>query len=239
MSNPKMLNKYKWWKDKKMIGIFLLISLSTFFIFSFMKIPFLTSVNKYTFGMLIGWYHPFFYLYLFYLSIQLIWDDKFHLPSWIKLTKISYWFVVISIVFVSTQTGYFQSKGNWTEIGSKSWHAVSDWWQEFISSNDPWIPSSTNGGIIGAFLYSFFAMIFSGIGAFIIAILMLVFSISILITGTSIGLYKQVINKKKITLQRKEIRADQETDIDQITINQNKNLKIDNEDTFPFDDPYK
>lgn len=229
---------YKWWNDKKMTGIFLLIVTTSLFIFSFMKIPFLTSIHKYTFGMLFGWYHPFFYFYIAYIALQLIFKDKISLPSWIKITKISYWFVAISVVFVSTQTGYFQSKGDWTEIGYKSWHAVSDWWTSFKSSGDAWVPAATNGGIVGAFLYSFFAMIFSGIGALIIAIIMLVVSISILLTGTSVGLYRQMINKKKITLERKEVKEDKNADISEIT----KEVPIDEkeeEELFPFDDPYK
>ena len=238
MSNSKLTSKYKWWKDKNMVGIFLLIIVATFFTFSFMNIPFLTSFNKYTFSMLLGWYYPFIYAYIFYMSLQLIFENKLSLPKWIKFTKMSYWFVVISLVFVSTQTGYFQSKGNWTEIGHKSWHAVSDWWKEFKSSGNSWVPSETNGGFIGAFLYSFFAMIFSGIGAFIMSILMLIISISILITGTSIGFYKQIMNKKRITLQRKEIKEDKDSDIKNITINKENDEKKES-DLFPFDDPYK
>lgn len=238
MQNLKSDIKYKWWNDKKMMGIFLLIISASLFTFSFMKIPFLTSIHKYTFGMLFGWYYPFFYTYIFYIALQLIFNDKLSLPSWIKITKMSYWFVAVSLVFVSTQTGYFQSKGNWTEIGHKSWHAVSDWWREFKSSGNAWIPAETNGGFVGAFLYSFFAMIVSGIGSLIISIAMLIISISILITGTSIGLYKQILNKKKISLQRKEIKEDQDADIKNIAINKENNEKKES-DPFPFDDPYK
>jgi len=83
-------------------------------------------------------------------------------------------------------------------------------------------------------------MITSGIGAFIIAIASLVLSISLLITGTSIGLYRQALNKKKITLERNEIKEDKNADLKETQLSEDVKVELKPEnDPFPFDDPYK
>lgn len=199
---------YKWWKDKKMIGTIMLVSTVILIIFSFVKVPVISSINGYTVGMLLGFYSPLFYLYVIYKSCVMIFEDRIKLPTWIKMTNRSYWFVVISIVFISTSLGYYQSKEGFTDIGTKTWHSFNVWFDAFTENGkgSAWTPANTNGGVIGAFLYSFTAMMLSGIGSLILAIISLITSASILITGTGFGIYKYKRKKKETQLVSDEER---------------------------------
>ena len=111
---------------------------------------------------------------------------------------------------------------------------MNNWWDSFRDSGDAWIPSATNGGVIGAFMYSMFAMIASGIGAFIFSIILLILSISLLVSGSLIGLYKDLLKKKKMDTQKIEDDKENKTNISNIdTTTENKEDEI-----FPFDDPF-
>lgn len=237
---------YKWWKDKKMVGTIILISSIILLIFSFVKVPVISSINGYTIGMLLGFYSPLFYFYFIYKSLIMIFGDKITTPTWIKLTNTTYWFVVISIVFISTSMGYYQSKNGFTNIGSKPWDSFNTWWDKFTDGErvSAWTPNNTNGGLIGVFMYSFVAMIASGIGAIILSITMLIISASLLITGTAIGLYKDLAKRKKLDLRDKEIKENKdsnikqfESEIDELKVEPRKEVK-EKIDSLPFDDPF-
>lgn len=211
-SSEKKQEKYKWMKDKKIIGTIILILSVTFQLFAFLQVPFFSTIHGYTIGMLLGWYNPFFYFFTAYIGLLMIFGDKVKLPKWIKLNYITYWIVAISITFIGLATGFYQTKDNWTIIGPKAWNTFDTWFSDFRSggSYGAWTPANTNGGIIGAFLYSVFTMISSGVGSFIFAVGSLALTISYMITGSSIGFYKNLINKRKISLQQKEIKIEDE-----------------------------
>lgn len=259
---------YKWWKDPKMLGTILLISTIIIVIFSFVQVPFISSINGYTFGMLFGFYSPLFYLFIIYKACLMLFDGKVKIPKWVKVTNLTYWFVAISIIFISTSSGYYQTKDSFTEIGLKPWNTFNNWFKNFTNSPSAWTPNSlTNGGITGAFLYSITAMISSGIGSLILSILALVTSVSLLVTGTAFGLYKDLTEKKEKELESKEITKEikinkeskkikeQAQESDDSSINQNNNNAFSPEELFkkedtpqerennnkkplPFDDPF-
>ena len=234
MPIKKEQEKYSFIKDKKMIAVIILILTVAMQIFAFLPVPGVTTIHKYTVGMLMGWYHPLFYGFIIFRCVIFIFNVKPKLPSWFKFSLFTYVFLSISIIFIIVSTGYFQSKGSWTEIGGGSWHAMNNWWDSFRDSGDAWIPSATNGGVIGAFMYSMFAMITSGIGAFIFSIILLILSISLLVSGSLIGLYKDLLKKKKMDTQKIEDDKENKTNISNIdTTTENKEDEI-----FPFDDPF-
>lgn len=208
----KKSEKYKWIKDKKIIGTIILILSVAFQLFAFLQVPFFSTIHGYTVGMLLGWYNPFFYFFVAYLGLVLIFGDKVKPPKWIKLNYVTYWIVAISITFIGLATGYYQTKDNWTVIGPKAWDTFNTWFDDFRDggSYGAWTPANTNGGVIGVFLYSFFTMISSGIGSFIVAVGSLALTVSYMVTGSSIGFYKNLINKRKIALQQKEIKVEGE-----------------------------
>lgn len=237
---------YKWWKDKKMVGTIILISSIILLIFSFVKVPVISTINAYTVGMMLGFYSPLFYFYFIYKSLILIFGDKIVTPSWVKLTNTTYWFVVVSIVFISTSMGYYQSKHGFTNIGTKPWNSFHTWWDKFTDGEkvSAWTPNNTNGGLIGVFLYSFVAMIASGIGAIIVSITMLIVSASLLITGTAVGLYKDLVKRKKLDLRDKEIKNDKDSNIKQFESEADISEEVEKEEvkekieSLPFDDPF-
>lgn len=212
--------KYKWWQDKKMIGTIILLISAAFQIFAFLKVPIISTIHGYTIGMLFGFYNPVFYLFIIYKSSMMIFESKIHLPKWVKLSNFSYWFLSISIIFIGTSLFYYQTIVGFTSIGTAPWGSFKSWFSDFTSTT-AWAPANTNGGIIGAFMYSFFSMCVSGVGTLIIAILSLITSISVLVTGTFFGLYKNMLNRQKITLKQKEIQAENELHVDSFMENNN------------------
>lgn len=240
-----------------MVGMIVLIFSIMFQIFAFLNVPFFTTIHAYTIGMIFGYYNPLFYLFVVYVGLQMLLGPKVKLPSWIKLTPVTYWIVAILIVFIAASTGYYQSKSKWTEIGPKAWSAMDEWFTEFKGSS--WVsPENTNGGCIGAILYCFFTMIASGIGSFIIAIVGLVVAISYIITGSSIGFYRNLLRKRRELLHAAEV-AEKEKTVDltliptkkstdkqkQATQTQEisslKESEANNQtsdDDFPFEDPF-
>lgn len=254
-------NKNAWYKDKKVIGTIVLILAVAFQLFAFLKVPFFTTIHGYTIGMMLGWYNPFFYLFTSYVALVMIFGEKIKLPKWVKLNNITYWIVVICIAFIGVATGYYQTKEQWTTIGIKSWDTFDTWFHSFAHGGKygAWTPANTNGGVIGVFFYSLFTMISSGIGSFFIAIICFVICLSFIISGSSYAFYKNLINKKKITLQQKEIKVELEADkVEKIIAEVPKQAQMDFEDPFaeeekqeekpkpenekksdfPFDDPF-
>lgn len=234
--------RYKWWTDKKMIGTIVLILSVVMLIFSFVKVPFLSSINGYTIGMLLGFYSPFFYFFVIYKSLILIFGDRVKLPTWVKLNNITYWVVAISIVFIGASMGFYQSKNGFTSFGTKTWGSFNNWFDQFTDykHESAWTPNNTNGGLVGVFLYSFVAMALSGIGALVVSIAVLVIVVSFLVTGSSIGLYRDLMKKRKVDLRDKEIKDNVKTDkkeFDVIEINEDKKNKKNN-NPLPFDDPF-
>ncbi len=207
MEKLKTHNKnkqYLWWKDKKIFGVMLLLTVLSFQIFAFLEVPFLTTIHGYTVGMLFGFYNPLFYFFMAYIALLLITNNKLHLPKWIKFKWSTYWIIVISIVFISASTGYYQVKNGWLSIGSDSWLAFDKWFIDFTLKNNAWFPVNTNGGFIGVFLYSFFAMMFTGIGALVIAILSILVPVSLLWTGSILGLHRKIRRKKMLSNRNKK-----------------------------------
>ena len=264
IERPPKPTDYKWWKDAKMIGTISLIVTFCLLVFSFVKVPFLSSINGYTVGMLLGVFSPLFYIFVIYKSLIYMFDKKIKLPKWIKLTDVTYWIVVISIVFISSATGFYQAKNGYTSFGIKTWHSFDGWYKEFTGSEtvSAWTPNNTIGGVIGVFLYSLSSMLLSGIGSLILAIVMLVISFSILVSGSFIGFYTDLIKRKKTKLNDKEIKETKRSKIksqgaieanisneDNKTVPHQSNNLIINEDiihddenkkndSLPFDDPF-
>ena len=260
IESTNIKHSYAWWRDNKMLGTIILISTVLIGIFAWLNIPFLSSIHAYTIGMLMGFYNPLFYIYVTYKALLMIFGDRIKLPKWVKLSQSSYLFVCISIIFVGTSSGYYQEKTSFTSFGLNPWSSFSEWWNDYTQDGtaSTWKPINTNGGLIGVFLYSIFSMALSGIGALILSIVSLVISASLLITGTSIGLYKKLINKRKLILRNKEIN-NEDTDLNEFiekeSINNfkkdtnetiriklnNTNKKDDsklNKQDLPFDDPF-
>ncbi len=244
-------NNYSWWKDKKMVGTIILIVTVIFQIFAFLQVPFLTSIHAYTIGLLFGFYNPFFYFYVAYISLIMIFGSKVQLPNWVKLTKVSYWFVAISIMFIGSSSGEYQHQlGGWTQIGTKNWSAFTLWWNAFTENGlgSAWTPAATNGGVVAALFYSLTSMISSGIGSFILSIVLIATSVSVIVSGTSFGFYKTLIKNRTLTLKQREIQTVKNdvmdlSDFEDATVEDySKETEIDEQEllnAFPFEDPFK
>lgn len=233
-----------------MVSMILLLTIISMMIFSFLSIPFLSSLGRYTINMMLGWYSPFFYFFIIYILLKKIFKGKIYFPKWVKLNNITYWIVAISIVFIATSTGYYQSKSGFSSIGAKPWDTINNWFDSFTGNETAsgWAPNNVNGGLIGVFLYSLIASMLSGIGAFIVALASLAISISFIVTGSSIGFYKNItLNKNKI-LKDKEIKVKKYSNLKQLITKDNlqeiepekeKSSKIESENKpLPFDDPF-
>ena len=253
-------NSYKWWRDSKMIGTILLIISVIMIVFTFVKVPFFSTITAYTVGMMLGFYAPLFYLFIIYKSLMMIFKEKLTLPKWLRFTDVTYWLLVVSIVFLSTSLGYYQSKNGFTTWGTETWGSFNSWYDVFTDNEHAsgWTPDNTNGGLIGAFIYSFTAMATTGIGALILAIIAIFTTTSLLISGSFWGFYKDMIAKRKEKLKEKEIKYKENAKMDKFdlktkddaseydVIKEKENAKIKNmddkndkkSDSLPFDNPF-
>lgn len=254
---PKENNKsYVWYRDSKMIGTIMLLIVAALQIFAFLKVPGLTTIHAYTIGMLLGYYNPFFYVFAAYFALKLIFGKKIELPKWLKLNSFTYWFVVLSFVFIGTSLFFYQTKTGFTAIGAAPWGSFKDWFHTY-TSEPAWAPANTNGGIVGAFMYSLIASMSSGIGAIITSIVLAALSVSIVISGSFIGFYRSLINRRHKELRDNEekikseilpeptmkTRATQEMPKrESAPVELEETPKEDTtkvEDDFPFEDPFK
>lgn len=240
---------YIWYRDKKIIGMIILFISIAFQTFAFLEIPFLTSIHGYTVGMMLGWYNPFFYVFIGYIGTNIIFEGKLKTPNWFRLNIVTYWIVAISIIFISVSTSFYQSETGYKSIGTTPWKSFNKWYDDFTYEKNAWLPINTNGGLIGAFMYSFFAMILSGIGALIASIFMIFIAISYIITGSSVGFYKNirkskiknvkevVLNKNRVNNNLKLVKknTDKKENTQQIEIAK----KEKNNEFLPLDDPFK
>ena len=205
---------YNWFYDQKIKGTIIVFVSILMFIFSFLKVVFLSSIDGYTFGMLLGFYSPFVYIYFLYVGLELIFGDKFKKPSWIKFNKKNYWLLILIIIFLSSSMGFYQSKGGFVIIGAEPWKNFQDWFDTFtnkgISESSSWFPGKTNGGLLGVFLYSLVATVVSGIGAIIVGVILLTIFISIILTGSSLEFHRMILLKKKFNIPTRFQRKKQD-----------------------------
>jgi len=220
MENVQQLKKkkrYKWTEDKKIIGLILGSVVILLFIFSFLKIPFLSSIHDYTLGMLLGYHSILVYLYLFFVATKMMFSDKVRIPSWFKLNNKTYLFLSLSIIFISSSSGYYQvHTHSWLKFGLSPTKSVSYWWNDVFTKGDVWTPNNSNGGFLGSFFYLITGAATSGTGSLIISIILLILSLSILVTGSLIGLYKNINLKRKNINLKEEMEVDEEVIVDDI-----------------------
>ncbi|NQZ29483.1 MAG: DNA translocase FtsK [Mycoplasmatales bacterium] len=247
-NNPQ--NQYSPLRDRKILGMILLIVAVSLQIFAFLEVPFLSSIHAYTVGMLFGVFNPFFYLFVCFRGIKMILPSKWKLPKWFKLTTFNYWFIVLSIIFTVHAWGvfpkeHFKEKDNLNTFGVNAWERAikQDWWESFKEvdkNNMYWKPNSTWGGLVGYSIWAFFAMFSSPIGAGVIAAVLLIFSVSFLITGSMFGLYKFKKNKKRQILKEKEAQGAELIEVkeEQEPITQTEHLINTSEFDLPFEDPF-
>ncbi len=245
MNEKSVKKKYNPMKDKKIIGMIILIIAVTLQIFAFLEIPVLSSIHAYTVGMIFGIFNPFFYLFVIFHAILMIFPNKWSLPKWFKLTNFSYWFIAFSVILTTQSIQVWFKHPNLDTLGSKAWSIAfkDEWWVQFSKSrpiSGHWAPMNYYGGIIGFSLWSFFAMFSTPIGALSISVILLIVSVSFLITGTSIGLYRKKQNLHRQTLKEKEIFGDELLEIKEENepITNTEQLQNTSELDLPFEDPF-
>jgi hypothetical protein len=225
------LENYNWFYDKKIHGTMLIFVSILFLIFHFLKVKFLSSIDGYTIGMLIGFYSPFFYFYFLYIGFEILLEDRIQKPSWIKFNKKTYWILVLIIIFLSTSMGFYQSKSGFIIIGLEPWKTFNTWFDTFtnkgIQNASAWFPGKTNGGLVGVFLFSLVASIFSGVGALVIGILLLTIFISIILTGTSLDFHKNILLKRNFKISSIFSRKKNKQKTKKIIQNEQKEYIID------------
>ena len=230
---------YNWLYDQKIKGTIIIFASISMLIFSFLKVVFLSSIDGYTFGMLLGFYSPFIYIYFLYIGLEMILTDKLKKPSWIKFNRKNYWFLVLIIIFLSTSLGFYQSKGGFIIIGAEPWKNFETWFDTFTnkgeSESSSWFPGKTNGGLLGVFLYSLVATFISGVGAMVVAIILLTVFISIILTGSSLEFHKTILLKRKFNIPtrfqwKKQVQKNKEKKQIQVISDKEKNLIKSSED---------
>lgn len=251
--SKKAKPSYVWYRDSKMVGTILLLVIVALQIFAFLRVPGISTIHAYTIGMLFGWYSPLFYVYVAYFALRMMFGQKVALPKWFKLHRFTYWFIALSLMFLSVTVifPYYQVKmrDGFTMWGKEPWGAFDKWFSDF-RQEAAWAPANTNGGVLGAFMFALTASATSGIGAMFISIGLMVFSVSIVVSGSFIGFYKDLMHKRKESLENNEKAAQNDLPMDELARKtQEVNVapseeKVQNKpeetiDDFPFEDPFK
>lgn len=192
-------NQYKWYKDKKISGLIILFLAIAMQVFAFLNLPVLTTLHSYTIGMIFGYFSPFFYLYIAYIGFTFAFDYKAPKLNWLNVNRYSYWFYVLSIMYIFVGTGYFQTISGWFKISSSAWEIMTKWFEHFTQSKKEWwLPYTTPVGVIGSFAYALTTTFISGIGSFIVSIVLIFFVVSKIITGSTLGFFRQKSRIKKL-----------------------------------------
>lgn len=204
--------KYYWWKDNSLVNTIFIMITTFFFIFSYVEVPFMTSIHGYTVGMLFGHLSPLFYFYVLFRLSKIFWINKFKKPNWFKLTDLSYLFVFLSLIFIFTSVIYFavlkSGEYNLFEIGKSQFGLFDKFWEsDFTSKGNAWFPKNTAGGVIGILFHSIFASAISGMGTIFISSILLLISLSFIFTGNWKNLYRKRKSKKQL---KKIIKETQE-----------------------------
>ena len=195
---------YKWTNDNKILAMISLVISSLFLVFGFIRVPVVTYIHAYTIGLLLGYYSPLFYGYIIVVSLYVMIPGAFKKIEKYKIDLKAYLVISFTIVWLGTNTYYYQYHEGWTTIGSKSFDSFKRW-EEVFTRGPWWAPENTNGGILGASIYGYVSMLVSGIGTAILSLPLLLISISLFATNTWVGLYfksfsnvkKKVKNKQK------------------------------------------
>lgn len=198
--NEKDFYKYKWYSDKKIIGLIILFVALAMQVFAFLDLPVLTTIHSYTVGMIFGYFNPFFYLYIAYIGFSLTFDYKAPRFNWLNVNRYSYWFYVLSFMYIFVGTGYYQvAKNGWFSISSSAWKIMPSWFEEFTASGKQWwLPRTTLAGVLSSFMYAMTSTFVSGIGSFVLSILLLFFVVSKICTGQIFGFFKQRESKRRL-----------------------------------------
>ena len=235
-------------KDSKTKGLLIFLGSLTLLVFSFIKVPFLTTIHSYTVGLMLGRFSPFFYAYYIYIGALIFTNYKFEMPKWKSMTKYSYWFLVLSIAFVATTF----ASSNYKVVGYKAFNEFTEWFNEFTDSSGKWyLPKDTIGGVLGVFMYSVVSMVLSGIGSIIVSISLIIAAGSMLLTGTAFGLYinlignakkarfksvREQLNEKVTAEETKEMQKNVENLLPEVDENSDE---IEDVFDLPFDDPFE
>ena len=187
---------YKFYKDRKMIAIILILFSIILEIGTLMNTPVIATINSYTIGVLFGRYSFFFYFYIFATSIVYILKFQKGIKIF-KITKISYWVFVLCFMTMIVSWFFYAKKFPLSKgiLGSGGFkHSFGLWWDQFKHSKYVWAPTTSDAGLIGALLFSIFSSFLGAIGAAILYTIFSILAFSFMITGSWIGIYVSIIN---------------------------------------------
>ncbi len=249
--SPEQPKSYNFWKDKKIIGTTITIAAILMFVFGMLEVPFISSIPRYSVGMFFGYFSGAFYFYFVWVGLKMVFPDAIKLPKWLKINSITYWIVVLSTMLITEAWGWASTNSHIVKVGAigkEPWNvSFNDWYYEgFTNFNTAWAPQSYWGGIIGSFIWSFTTMVATPIGSGILGAICLGISISLVLTGSFVGLYKNVASKRKLELkekeaERKDISIAIDEEINPITnpVSYKKIKKEEEAEVYiPFEDPF-
>lgn len=199
--------KYIFYKDTRIIAIIIAFIAITLQVAEFTKTPVLYTIHAYTIGILFGQYSAFFYFYCLLISITIL-VKPIRFLKFIQLTQWSYWLFSLSLMTALVTWFYYVNNLslNGNSIGTGAWRqSFGLWWHNFtnLKTHSIWYPSTPDAGIIGALLYSSLAFFSTTVVTAISYSIMACLAFSVMITGTWIGLYKNILKYKKRFLSRK------------------------------------
>ncbi len=203
--------QYKISSDKKTLGMIILIISAVLMIFGEVNVKFISSIPRYTTGMFFGYFNPMFYIFTSWVGIKMIFPKQIKMPKWLKINFYSYWVIVMCMMIIVQAWGWAAITKNadgsqlvkTNLIGGEPWKiGFVNWFKHFahdggdeLRGTSNWNPNNYYGGVLGFAIWSTLTMIFTPIGSGIIGALGLAISISLIATGSFIGLFK---NYKKL-----------------------------------------
>lgn len=235
-------SKYIFYKDSRLISIIIILTALVLQIGAFTHTPVLVTIHTYSVGILFGRYSTFFYLYCLLMVVTIIFQN-IRILHIIKLTQLTYWFFSLSLMTALVTWFYYTSNLsiNTSSLGTGAFkQSFKLWWNNYNSPSSSWWDHSTpDAGVIGALLYSIVASFSTTIVTAIIYSCLAILGFSLIVTGTWIGLYRNIILHAKNTKNKVQKNEDSIVNRESPFISIDDNFKDDNKKSsviLPFCD---
>lgn len=175
---------YFFWRDNKILWTIIFLFFSLSFVVSFLEIPFFTSINSYTLGLLFGFLYPVIYFFVILIAIFKIFN-RWPLKS--KKINLNFWmafFLFSTILWLSTSI--YQAIFNLQlNVFNFNWkEEITRWLEEFTKTqisnsniNPLFFPNWKQIGLLNLIWNGIFVSLTTTIGSLAIpTLLLLLFS---------------------------------------------------------------
>jgi len=187
------IKKYVFYKDSRLLAVIIIFVALLLQIGALTQTPGLVTIHTFSVGILFGAYSPFFYFYCLLMASTFLFKN-IRILHVIKLTQITYWIFAFSLM--AALVSWFYYTGNDaisnSSLGATPFKQTFGLWWKNYNGPEWWNHSTPDAGVIGALLFSIIASFTTTFGAAITYSCLAVLGFSLILTGTWVGLYRNI-----------------------------------------------